>query len=64
MTSQEAWKGRKSSFIHLKVFESISYLYVDNQIRNKLDDKKKKIPFWDMIISPKNISFITLIKKI
>jgi len=45
------------------VFESIGYLHVDNQIKNKLDEKRKKISLWDMILRSKNINFITLKKK-
>jgi hypothetical protein len=45
MTPQEAWSGRKSCVSHLKVFGSIGYVHVDDQVRTKLDDKSKKIIF-------------------
>jgi hypothetical protein len=45
MTPQEAWSGRKPNVYHLKVFGSISYVDVDDQIGTKLDDKSKKIIF-------------------
>jgi len=45
MTPQEAWNRRKPSVSHLKVFCSISYVHVDDQVRTKLDDKSKKMIF-------------------
>ena len=45
MAPQEAWSGRKPNVSHLKVFESISYVEVDDQVGTKLDDKSKKIIF-------------------
>jgi hypothetical protein len=45
MTLQEAWNGRKSSVTHLKIFFSIGYLHVDDQITTKLDDNSKKMIF-------------------
>jgi len=45
MTSQEAWRGRNTRVSHLKVFWSIDYVCVDDQIRTKLDDKSKKMIF-------------------
>jgi hypothetical protein len=44
-TPQEAWNGTKSSFTHLKVFESIGYVHVNDQVKIKLDDKSKKMIF-------------------
>jgi len=38
MTPQKAWSGRKPSVSHLKVFGSIEYVHVDDQVRTKLDD--------------------------
>jgi hypothetical protein len=38
MTPQKAWSGRKPSVSHLKVFENIDYVYVDDQVTTKLDD--------------------------
>jgi hypothetical protein len=37
ITSQEAWNRRKPSVSHFKVFESIAYVHVDDQVRTKLD---------------------------
>jgi hypothetical protein len=45
ITPQEAWNGTKSSFTHLKVFESIGYVHVNDQVKIKLDDKSKKMIF-------------------
>ena len=45
MTPQKAWSRRKPSVSHLKVFRSIGYVLVDNQVRTKLDDKCKRMIF-------------------
>jgi len=45
MTPQEAWSRRKPSVSHLKVFGSIGYVHVDDQVRTKLDDKSKMMIF-------------------
>jgi len=45
ITPQEAWNGRKSSASHLKVFRTIAYAYVNDQVRTKLHDKNKKMIF-------------------
>jgi hypothetical protein len=45
MTSQETWSGRKPNVSHLKVFESISYVDVHDQVGTKLHDKSKKLIF-------------------
>jgi len=45
MTPQEAWNERKPNATYLKVFESISYVLVDDQVRTKLDDKSKRMIF-------------------
>jgi len=65
MTPQEAWSGRKPNVSHLKVFGSISYVDVDDQVGTKLDDKSKKIIFvgYDKK-NPNDISFTTLMKEI
>jgi len=42
---KEAWNERKPNATHLKVFESISYVLVDDQVRTKLDDKSKMMIF-------------------
>ena len=43
MTLQEAWSRRKPSVSYLKVFGSIGYVHLDDQVRTKLDDKSKKM---------------------
>jgi hypothetical protein len=45
MIPQEAWSKRKSSVPHLKIFRSIGYVHVDDQVRTKLDDKSKTMIF-------------------
>ena len=45
MTPQETWSGRKPSVSHLKVFGTIDYVHVYDQVRTKLDDKSKKMIF-------------------
>jgi len=45
ITPQEAWSRRKPSVSHLKVFESIGYVHVDEQVKTKLDDKSKRMIF-------------------
>jgi len=47
MTLQKEWNARKPSATHLKVFGSITYMHVDDQVKTKLDDKSKKIIFVD-----------------
>jgi hypothetical protein len=44
-TQQEARNGRKPSATHLKVFVIIGYIHVDDQVRIKLDDKRKNMIF-------------------
>jgi len=39
ITSEEAWSGSKPNVSHLKVFGSICYKHVPDQLRRKLDDK-------------------------
>jgi hypothetical protein len=41
MAPQEAWSGRKPNNSHLKVFGSISYVDVNDQVGTKLDDEQK-----------------------
>jgi hypothetical protein len=43
ITPQEAWNRRKPSVSYLKVFGSIGYVHLDDQVRTKLDDKSKKM---------------------
>jgi len=45
MTPQEAWSRRKPNVSHLKVFESIGYVHVNDQVRTKVDDKSKRMIF-------------------
>jgi hypothetical protein len=48
---------------HLKVFGSIGYVHVDDQVRTKLNDKSKKCSLWAMKKSLNDTSFTTLIKE-
>ena len=45
ITPQKAWYGRKPSATHLKVFGSNGYMYIDDQVKTKLDYKSKKMIF-------------------
>jgi len=45
MTPQKAWNGRKPSGTDLKLFRSIDYVQVDDQVKTKLDDKNKRMIF-------------------
>ncbi|MCI73589.1 retrovirus-related pol polyprotein from transposon tnt 1-94, partial [Trifolium medium] len=38
VTPEECWSGNKPNVSHLKVFGSIAYRHVPDQIRKKLDD--------------------------
>ncbi|TYK23224.1 integrase [Cucumis melo var. makuwa] len=42
MTPYEAWCGEKPSVSHLRVFATIAYSHIPNQLRGKLDDKSEK----------------------
>ncbi|KAA0065975.1 integrase [Cucumis melo var. makuwa] len=42
MTPYEAWCGEKPSVSHLRVFGSIAYSHIPNQLRGRLDDKSEK----------------------
>ncbi|KAA0063252.1 integrase [Cucumis melo var. makuwa] len=42
MTPYKAWCGEKPSVSHLRVFESIAYSHIPNQLRDKLDDRSEK----------------------
>ncbi|GJZ28932.1 retrovirus-related pol polyprotein from transposon TNT 1-94 [Tanacetum coccineum] len=44
-TPQEAWNGLKPTVSHLRVFGSITYVYVLSQKRSKLDDRNEKHVF-------------------
>ena len=39
ISPEEAWTGAKSSVTHLRIFGSICYKHVPDQLRRKLDDK-------------------------
>lgn len=42
---EKAWSGRRPSIKHLKVFGCITYAYVLDQLKKKLDDKGEKCIF-------------------
>ncbi|KAE8691290.1 hypothetical protein F3Y22_tig00110890pilonHSYRG00631 [Hibiscus syriacus] len=44
-TPQEAWSRQKPTDSHLKVFGSVAYAHILNQLRTKLEDKTKKYIF-------------------
>ncbi|MCI16405.1 hypothetical protein A2U01_0037547, partial [Trifolium medium] len=39
ITPEEAWSARKPSVSHFKIFGSITYVHVPDNLRKKLDDK-------------------------
>ncbi|GAU22960.1 hypothetical protein TSUD_247040 [Trifolium subterraneum] len=41
VTPEECWSGNKPNVSHLKVFGSIAYRHVPDQLRSKLDDKSE-----------------------
>ncbi|GAU28814.1 hypothetical protein TSUD_21510 [Trifolium subterraneum] len=41
VTPEECWSGNKPDVSHLKVFGSIAYRHVPDQLRSKLDDKSE-----------------------
>jgi hypothetical protein len=43
MTPEECWSGKKPSVSHLRVFGSIAYRHVPDQLRRKLDDKGNQL---------------------
>lgn len=45
LTPEEDWSGFKPNFNHLRVFGSIAYRHVPDQLRKKLDDKGEKLIF-------------------
>ena len=45
MTPQQAWKGKRPTITHLRVFGSIAYAHVDDELRTKLDYKSEKYVF-------------------
>ncbi|XP_061347561.1 uncharacterized protein LOC133293058 [Gastrolobium bilobum] len=44
-TPQEALSGLKPSVAHLKIFGSVAYAHIPDQLRTKLEDKSKKFVF-------------------
>jgi DNA-binding winged helix-turn-helix (wHTH) protein len=44
-TPQEAWSGVKLTVSHLKIFSSVIYVHISDQMRVKLDDKSSKLIF-------------------
>ena len=42
---QEAWNGRNLGISHLRVFESIAYVYILDERKTKVDDKSEKFIF-------------------
>lgn len=44
-TPEEAWSGRRPSIRHLRVFGYITYAYVLDQLKKKLDDKGERCIF-------------------
>ena len=44
-TTQQAWKGRKPSIAHVRVFGCMAYAHISDQKRSKLDDKSEKHVF-------------------
>ncbi|MCI20774.1 retrovirus-related pol polyprotein from transposon tnt 1-94 [Trifolium medium] len=43
VTPEECWSGNKPNVSHLKLFGSIAYRHVPDQLRKKLDDKSELI---------------------
>lgn len=43
ITSEEAWSGSKPDVSHLRIFGSICYKHVPDQLRRKLDDKGEQM---------------------
>lgn len=41
LTLEEAWSGSRPSVSHFRVFGSVCYKYVPDQLRKKLDDKSE-----------------------
>ena len=44
-TQQEAWSRRKLGISHLRVFDSIDYTHVHDEMRSKLIEKSEKLIF-------------------
>lgn len=45
ITPQKAWSGDKLTVSHLKVFGSVAYAHISDQMHVKLDDKSLKLIF-------------------
>ena len=42
---EEAWSGTKTSVAHLKIFGSIAFAHIPNELRRKLDKKSERCIF-------------------
>lgn len=61
-TPYEAWRGRRPTVSHLRIFGCIAYAFVSSQFRHKLDNKSEKCIFFLVIaINPKHISYIIIL---
>jgi len=45
-TPQETWSGQKPTISHLKVFGSVAYAHILDQLRTKLEEKSKRYIFF------------------
>ena len=45
MTPEEAWRGRKPTVDHFRIFGCVAYAHIPDQKRSKLDDKGEKCIF-------------------
>lgn len=45
LTPEEAWTGVKPNVKHLKIFGSVCYKHIPDQLRRKLDDKAEPLIF-------------------
>lgn len=43
VTPEEAWSGKKPSVSHLRIFGSLCFKHVPEQLRKKLDDKAEQM---------------------
>ena len=44
-TPFKAWRGKKPSITHLRIFGCITYALVNSQVHQKLDEKSEKFIF-------------------
>lgn len=59
-TPCEAWRGKKPTVIHLRVFGCVAYTLVNSQVHQKPDEKLEKCIFIGYCMYPKHIDYITL----